>query len=288
MTPQAGLASTAKTGPMKARPFVKWAGGKRGLLSEIRPHVPVPFVDASVPECPRYYEPFVGGGALFFELGYAPTVLGDVNAKLITAYRALRDDPEAVIANLHRHTNDERHYYEVRSRNFEVGSLAERAAEFLFALRVGFNGLYRENRAGRYNVPFGKNPNATICDADNLRAVSALLQGVRILHGDFAETVKDAVAGDFVYFDPPYAPLSATSSFTSYVGDGFSIRDQERLRDLARALKAQGVHVLVSNSSAVLIRDLYSVGFYIQEVQAARAINSKGGARGPVTELLIT
>jgi DNA adenine methylase len=268
----------------KPRPIVKWAGGKRNLLQNIRQHLLPAFLVGTG----TYYEPFAGGAALFFDLLHAPSVLGDANGKLIAMYEAVRDEPESVIEHLKSHPNAKEHYLAVRARNFSAGSAAERAAEFIYANRVGFNGMYRENSSGQFNIPFGRNPNATICDAENLRAVSAALQGVNIVHADFAQTVQAARAGDLVYFDPPYVPTSATSSFTGYVAEGFTARDQVRLRDLALELKQRGVAVVVSNSGAPLVRELYSTGFTIHEVQATRAINSKASGRGRVTELLIT
>ena len=281
---------THVVGAAKAQPPLKWVGGKRKLWPYILPFVPTSFG--------TYFEPFLGGGAIFFGLCDEASrgmidpvdgcVLSDANKKLIATYTAIRDDVEAVIRCLKTHSNNETHYYHIRQRNFSMGSAAERAAEFILLNKTGFNGLFRENSSGQFNVPFGDQPNATICDEANLRAVSTVLQGILIVDGDFAHRAKNAVEGDFVYFDPPYAPLSATSSFTNYTAAGFTALDQARLRDTARGLKARGVRVLISNSSAPLIRDLYSSGFDILEVQAARAINSKASARGAVTELLIT
>jgi DNA adenine methylase len=279
-------ANPTASGP--ARPPVKWAGGKRRLLPEIFRCVPSSFLQGVASNTANYYEPFAGGAALFFALPRVSAVLGDANGKLINTYKAIRDDVAGVIAHLMKHPNDKAHYYAVRARNFNVGSAAERAAEFLFTNRVGYNGLYRENKAGEFNVPYGDNANATVCDSDNLRAASAALQGVSIVRGDFADTVSDAAPGDFVYFDPPYAPLSATSTFTGYVSHGFTAHDQVRLRDVAVELKQRGVSLLISNSSAPLIRELYAVGFEVHEVKAPRSINSKVSGRGAVTELLIT
>lgn len=269
-------------------PFVKFAGGKRKLLPLLREHVPLEFFHPPPESLARYYEPFVGGGALFFDLDHPRSVLGDTCGPLMNAYCMIKDNVDGLVRRLREHVNDKEHYLTVRERNFEVGTLTERAADFLYCNRVCFNGLFRVNKSGRFNVPFGDNPKATICDEENLRAVSWRLQNVVLHPLDFARVVHDAKAGDFVYFDPPYAPISKTSSFTSYGAGGFSDSDQRRLRDVALDLKAHGVHVLLSNSSAPLVRELYADGFEIHEVRAARSVNCKADKRGDVTELMIT
>ena len=227
--------SAADLSSILAHPFVKIAGGKRKLLPLLREHVPGGFYRPHFKSITTYFEPFVGGGALFFDLEYPRCVLGDTCTPLMTAYQTIRDSVAAVITHLSAlsGSNDKESYYAIRERNFEVGEPAERAAEFLYANRVCFNGLFRVNKSGRFNVPFGDNPKATICDEDNLRAVSRRLQDVELRQVDFADTMTDARRGDFAYFDPPYAPVSATSNFTGYSSGGFTDKDQERLRDLA-------------------------------------------------------
>lgn len=261
------------------RPFIKWAGGKRQLLPQLRRFVPEGFG--------RYYEPFVGGGALFFELRPAQAVLTDVNERLIRTYRGVRDDVEQVIELLRACRHEEAFFYAQRGLNIDAGSDAEVAAWFIYLNKVGFNGLYRVNRQNRFNVPFGRHKNPTICDEETLRACSAALAGARIETADFAAAVADAEPGDLVYFDPPYVPLSVTANFTSYTSDRFDRAAQERLRDLALALKQRGVHVLLSNSSAPLVRSLYQEGFETIEVSATRLVNSKVTGRGAITELVI-
>lgn len=261
-----------------ARPFVKWAGGKRKLLHELTKHLPE--------SIGTYHEPFIGGGALYFNLGHEPSIISDANAKLIATYEAVRDNPDAVIDVLATFANTPECYYAVRARNFSIGSAAERAAEFIYTNRVGFNGMFRESAAGKFNIPFGRNKNPTICDEKNLRAVSRTLHGTTIIHGDFAEILGRAKPGDFAYCDPPYVPVSETSSFTGYQAAGFGYPDQVRLRDVAIELKARGVHVLLSNSSAPLVFDLYK-DFEIHVVEAPRSINSKAERRGSVKEVLI-
>ena len=261
------------------RPFIKWAGGKRQLLPELLRYVPERFG--------RYYEPFVGGGALFFELRPHAARLTDVNERLIRTYRGVRDDVESVIALLSRFPHDPTVFYELRDADIDTGTDWEVAAWFIYLNKVGFNGLYRVNRKNRFNVPFGRHKNPTICDAATLRACSAALAGATIEKLDFEAAVAGAEAGDLVYFDPPYVPLSVTSNFTSYTSDGFDRDAQVRLRDVALALKQRGVHVLLSNSSAELVRDLYRDGFTTTEVHATRLVNSKVTGRGAITELVI-
>jgi DNA adenine methylase len=264
-------------------PFVKWAGGKRALLPELLKRVP-----KNLGRFGRYFEPFVGGGALFFALQVKAAMLADLNEDLVTTYMAVRDDVEGVIVSLQRHALDhsEDHYYDVRASIQDLDAVGT-AARFIYLNKTCFNGLYRVNKANRFNVPFGRYDNPKICDADRLRVCSAALQGVPVYTADFRSVAAVARVGDFCYFDPPYVPLSASSNFTSYTRDKFTSADQVSLCELARSLKRRGVHVLLSNSSAA--RDLYSGGdFVIEEVQCRRSVNSKAGGRGAITELLIS
>lgn len=272
----------------RARPFLKWAGGKTKLLPEIRALMPSKFG--------AYHEPFVGAGALYFDLQPVVARISDVNEKLMIVYHALQFDVEHVITLLKHYKNDAHTFQTVRARNFQFGGLAERAADFIFINKTCFNGLMRENKKGQFNVPFGRYDNPTICDEDNLRAVSAALTGRyrRIETAGFRslETTTDATvvpeAGDFVFCDPPYVPLSATSNFTGYAAGGFGPIDQKDLRDIALRMKRRGVHVLLCNSSAPFVRELYAgKDWEMHEVKVARSINSKADKRGNVTELLI-
>ena len=268
-------------GSETGRPFLKWAGGKRQLLASLRRLAPR---DPST-----YFEPFVGGGALFFALQPKRAVLADVNERLIRTFKGVQNNVEEVIRQLesfrHRHTPE--FFYEFREKDIDAGTDADVAAWFIYLNKTGFNGLYRVNRDNRFNVPFGRYVNPTICDKDTLRACSAALAKAKLLVADFASVVKEARRDDFVYFDPPYVPLSETSSFTSYTSRGFGHQEQKRLRDTARKLKKRGVRVLLSNSSAPSVRDLYAEGFDITEVSATRLVNSKATARGAIVELLI-
>jgi DNA adenine methylase len=265
--------------PKTARPFVKWAGGKRQILSELLKHVPS--------KHGRYFEPFVGGGALFFATRPKRAILADVNERLVRAYKGVRDDVEAVIALLKKWPHDPAFFEKTRSRPVDEGTDVEVAAWFVYLNKTGFNGLYRVNKKNRFNVPFGRYENPKICDPRTLRACSEALANTDLKVGDFEAIARAARRGDFVYFDPPYAPLSPTSSFTSYTSNGFGIDEQTRLRDFARDLKRRGVHVLLSNSSAPAVRKLYSRGFEVFEVSATRMVNSKAGGRGAITELVI-
>jgi DNA adenine methylase len=261
------------------RPFLKWVGGKRQLVPDLVARAPVAFG--------RYFEPFVGGGALFFHLRPREAVLADANERLIRTYRAVRDDVDGVIDLLRGYPYEPDFYYRLRETAIDARPDVEVAAWFVYLNRAGFNGLYRVNRGNQFNVSFGRYVNPTICDADNLRACSEALRGVELVVGDFATAVDSACKGDFAYFDPPYVPLSATSCFTSYASEGFGADDQRRLRSTAAKLKKRGVRVLLSNSSAPFVRELYAGGFSVSEVSATRAVNCRADRRGAVKELLI-
>ncbi|MFQ5400503.1 MAG: DNA adenine methylase [Anaerolineae bacterium] len=265
------------------RPFLKWAGGKTRLIDELTSRMPAQFAG--------YHEPFLGGGALFFGLYRAQRIrqafISDINAELIDAYIAIRDRVDAVIELLLQYPHSEEFYYELRSLDPWKLDLPERAARMIYLNKTGYNGLYRVNRQGKFNVPFGRYKSPKYYDHDNLKAVSNALQEISINCIPFDTVLENAQAGDWVYFDPPYAPLSKTSNFTTYHVGGFSAEDQERLRDVCLALTEKGVYVTLSNSDTPPIRELYS-GFIIGEVLANRAINSKGGKRGKIRELMIT
>jgi DNA adenine methylase len=272
-------------------PFVKWAGGKTRLLPQYRPYFPTSFEG--------YIEPFAGGGAVFFHLhnhgrlADKPVFLVDRIEELVNVYRVIQAQVEALIETLQRHEpfrQDRTYFNEVRawdrSGDYAQRDGVERAARFLFLNRTCYNGLYRVNQRGEFNVPFGRYRNPTICDADNLRAANKALQGVSVEVGDFDRCLEWAGPEDFVYLDPPYHPLSATSSFTSYTTGSFAVRDQHRLSDLFRELDRRGCRVMLSNSHSELIGNLYR-GYDRVVVKAARVISSKGDGRGAIPELLI-
>lgn len=273
---------------LSVKPFVRWVGSKQQLLPVLREWMPKRYA--------LYVEPFVGGGALFFDQRPRHAQLTDMNPRLVRTYNALRDDVDGVIATLRTYADgharclaagsDEQLYYHVRDNvDPDAMSSTELAAWFIYLNKTNFNGLYRVNAAGKMNVPYGKRKNPTICDEANLRACSAVLQRATIAHRDFREV--NVPAGSVVYFDSPYAPLTETSDFTGYTKDKFGPQDQRDLRDLALRLKQRGVYVILSNSSAPMIRDLYKDGFEIREVAARRNISASVDGRAAVTELLI-
>jgi DNA adenine methylase len=273
------------TAPLgEARPFVKWVGGKGKLcraLSELLP----PQV-----EFMRHVEPFLGGGALFFARNPATALLSDVNSDLIATYEAVRDEPCALISQLCSlailHGQD--HYYAVRERYNERSSKSrvERAAQFIYLNKTCFNGLFRVNRKGEFNVPVGRYTNPNIADAGALLAASMRLQGIELRCASFERLLDSAGPGDFVYMDPPYAPVSATSNFTTYAKGGFSLADQERLAAVFHELDRRGARLMLSNSDAPLIRELYR-GYQTDVVLAPRAVSCDGSGRGKVSELVI-
>jgi len=264
--------------PGRAKPFVKWAGGKRQLLAEIHQHVPRTYG--------TYHEPFVGGGAVFFSLSPPGEVfLSDSNERLVRCYKGIKKDARAVIEVLQSYRRGRDFFEEMRQRDIDRASDVEVAAWFIFLNKTGFNGLYRVNRKNRFNVPFGDGSNRQLFDETNLLACQRALTNATIECQDFRQAAKRARPGDFVYFDPPYIPLSATSSFTSYTARGFTDADQRALRDLALDLKSRGVHVLVSNSSPAA--KLYGRPFSTTRVLATRQVNRNSHGRGKIAELLI-
>ncbi|HLK35297.1 MAG TPA: DNA adenine methylase [Polyangiaceae bacterium] len=273
--------SRARSAPEPARPFLKWAGGKGQLLAQFGPLLPRSHRG--------YFEPFVGGAALFFArrpLLRGRVVLSDVNAELVNCYRAVRDCVDDVIDALCRHVYAPDDYYRVRALDPSDMAPAERAARTIYLNKAGYNGLYRVNRAGRFNVPFGRHKNPLLCDPVNLRACSQALERVRIEERDFQEVLPTARRGDFVYFDPPYVPVSPTAVFTSYVPGGFDWAQQRRLAAVFAELSDRGVLVMLSNSDTPRVRRLYA-GFRIDRVSAPRSINSNATRRGKVGEVVV-
>jgi DNA adenine methylase len=275
---------------LQAAPFVKWAGGKSQLLEQFQPFFPAQFN--------KYVEPFVGGGAIFFHLYNQNriangVILNDLNRELMTCYEVIRDQVDKLIEELRRHEahkTQKSYFYEIRGWDRQPGikerSPVERAARTVFLNRTCYNGLYRVNSRGQFNVPFGSYKNPLICDEDNLRAVSQALQGVELRSDDFERCVEWAGPGDFVYLDPPYHPLSETASFTSYTKDDFGEADQTRLAAIFRQLDEMGCRVMLSNSYTSLIKELY-IAYRQEVVTATRAINCRGEGRGGIPELVI-
>jgi DNA adenine methylase len=267
-----------------ASPVIKWVGGKTKLLPELTARMPARFE--------RYYEPFVGGAALFFRVAPAHAVLADSNPDLIGLYTCLTRDVAGVIRKLehHRTAHTESHYYTTRTRwnDRELSwSTADRAATFIYLNKTCFNGLWRVNRSGAFNVPIGRYTDPPICVPDTLRAASAVLRRATLTCDDYRAVVADARRGDFLYFDPPYDPLTPTASFTSYTTGIFGADQQRELADTARGLVARGCQVMLSNSDTPFIRSLYK-GFHIDRVKCSRAINSNAAKRGDVDEVIIT
>lgn len=263
---------------MSCEPFLWWAGGKRQLLPELRKYVPK--------KMGTHHEPFAGGAALFFDTTPQSSVLADTNRHLIETYCEVRDNPHGLIEELGnpRFSNDEEHYYDVR--RWSPTLRVERAARFLFLNRTCFNGLYRENSSGQFNVPFGRYK--LRFSADSLRQqildASLALRSTLLCAQSFEQA--EVSPGDFVYLDPPYWPVSATAKFTQYSAGGFSAAKQVQLRDKMIEWSGAGANCLASNADVPEVRELYA-GFKLVEVQARRAINSNGEKRGKVGELLI-
>jgi DNA adenine methylase len=275
-------APAAPAAPPLAAPIIKWVGGKTKLLPELLRRMPAHFG--------RYYEPFAGGAALFFRVAPPRAVLADSNADLIGLYAAVARDAGAVIRRLeqHRAAHDARHYYDTRARWNDRGlswSSAERAATFIYLNKTCFNGLWRVNRAGEFNVPIGRYADPPICVPDALRAAHAALARAELRCADYRAAVADARRGDFLYFDPPYDPVTPTASFTSYTAGAFNADDQRALAATARELVARGCYVMLSNSDTPFVRALYR-DFRVDRVRCARAINSNAARRGEVDEVI--
>lgn len=265
-------------------PFLKWVGGKRQLMNEIEPLIPS--------KISTYYEPFIGGGAVFLNQQPKKAVINDYNAELINVYKMVRDNVEELIKDLATHENESEYFYKIRLQDREEGfdelSALKRASRVIYLNKTCFNGLYRVNSSGEFNTPFGRYKSPNIVNEPVLRAVSKYLQSndIQLMSGDFEDALKGARKGAFVYLDPPYDPLSKSSNFTGYVEGGFDSDQQKRLRDVCIKLDQKGVNFLLSNSATPLIKDLYQK-FEIIEVGAKRHINSVASKRGEVTEVLV-
>lgn len=265
-------------------PFLKWVGGKRQLIPAIMEHLPKNINNLN------YYEPFIGGGALFFHLQPQNAFINDFNEELVNVYNVIKDNLPELISDLKKHKNEADYFYEIRSLDrsdeFQNLSLVERASRVIFLNKTCFNGLYRVNNAGEFNAPFGRYKNPNIVNEPTLKAVNKFLNSsnVRISSGDYSEILATADENSFVYFDPPYHPISESSNFTGYVQGGWNIFDQIRLREVCDDLHERGVKFLLSNSSAQFIRDQYE-NYTIKTVKATRAINSNGADRGEIDEV---
>jgi DNA adenine methylase len=266
------------------QPFLKWAGGKRQLLSKLREQMPAKFK--------KYFEPFIGAGAVLFDLQPKHAYISDSNAELINCYRVIRDQPEELLKDIHKHKNTSTYFYKIRGLDrlpeYENLSVVERASRIIFLNKTCYNGLFRVNKQGHFNAPFGYYPKPTLVEDIVIRAVSKYLQNkdIKIEAEDFGRACARARVGDFVYLDPPYDPISDTASFTGYNLDKFDREEQRRLKAVVDDLTRRNCKVLVSNSATEFIKDLYA-GYKMVHVEANRNINSVGTGRGKIKEILI-
>ncbi len=264
--------------------FVKWAGGKSQLIQQFKPLLP--------PKFNTYFEPFVGGGAVFFyvqqNLRPKAVFLSDTNKELINCYSIVKSQPNDLLKSLeeHKRVHSNQHFYDVRRENPERLEEVERAARFVYLNKTCFNGLYRVNSKGEFNVPFGYYRNPMIVDSQSILLASKLLKGVHIKLMPSERVLDYAKSGDFVYFDPPYVPISRTSSFTSYTADSFGETAQKKLAETFERLDERGCYVMLSNSSSPIIRELYQ-GYDVSTVRARRAISSIGTGRGRIDEFVV-
>lgn len=263
------------------RPVLKWAGGKSQLAQLILERLPA--------RIRTYHEPFFGGGAVFFALArqkrFEHAVLSDVNPELIDVYRAVRDDVEGVIRRLKKMHSSEEEFYRIRDQ--KPTSLGSRAARTIYLNKTGYNGLYRVNRSGIFNVPFGRYENPTICDEENLRRVAEVLSNVELRVEDFEGVLGRAEPGDAVYFDPPYLPVSRTAKFTSYARHPFELAEHQRLADVFDTLSTRGICAVLSNSCTAESKRLYP-NHRLEFPLVARPINSDSTKRGKIKEILVT
>lgn len=271
-------------------PVVKWVGGKRQLLDEINKYIPKKFN--------TYYEPFFGGGAVLFYLQPKKAVINDLNMDLITTYRVIKDKPNELISELKKHKNTADYFYELRnldldSEKYKKLTDVEKAARLIYLNKTCFNGLFRVNSSGHFNTPFGNYKNPNIVNEPVIKAVNSYFKnnGITITNDDYAVILQNVKAGDFVYLDPPYDPVSDTSSFTGYNAGGFTRKNQKELRDVCIELDKKGVKFLLSNSATSYIKEIYDASLFkvlkVEIVKAKRNINSNGNKRGEVDEVLI-
>jgi DNA adenine methylase len=265
-------------------PFLKWVGGKRQIMPSIKELMPK--------KVTAYYEPFIGGGAVLFNLQPKKAVINDYNSELINVYKVIKNNLDELVKDLKKHKNESDYFYALRAidrtAEFKKLSDVQRASRIIFLNKTCFNGLYRVNNAGEFNTPFGKYKTPNIVNEPTLKAVNQYLNAndIQLLSGDYEDALKDADRNSFVYLDPPYHPISESSNFTGYVQGGWNMFDQIRLREACDDLHARGVKFLLSNSAADFIKDQYK-DYTISIVKANRSINSDGDKRGEVDELLI-
>jgi DNA adenine methylase len=263
-----------------AKPFLKWAGGKNSLLPYLRSLVPNEFVS--------YIEPFLGGGAFFFDLKPKQAILADLNPELINCYKVVKENPDELIELLARMRVSKEFYYEIRAKKTEEMSELQRASRLIYLNKTCYNGLYRVNKKGQFNTPFGRNTSMNICNAQNIKLASEMLKNAILIEGDF-ETIllKYAQKGDFIYLDPPYPSVGRFSDFKRYTKDFFCENDHRRLAKVVREIAKRECLFILSNAKHDLVTELYE-DFRKIDVEAPRFINCRGGARGNVPEVFIT
>jgi len=275
----------------KPKPFLKWVGGKRQLISqfkELKLFPPKNF-DSSKNV---YFEPFLGGGALYFDLLPKKAILSDLNHELIITYNVIKNNVEELIKSLKDHICEKEYFNSLRDQNLKNLPDISIASRMIFLNKTCFNGIYRVNKSGKFNVPFGRYSNPLICDSDNLRRVSLSLKNAKIQIADYKKILDSAKKGDFIYFDPPYYPISKSSSFTAYTANNFLEKEQIELRDVYIELAKRGCYVMLSNSDCIFTNKLFDnfekYNIKIQKVEASRALNSKASGRGKISEILVT
>jgi len=267
---------------ISASPIIKWAGGKRQLLSELRSRLPQTYN--------RYFEPFIGGGALFFDQAPQNAYISDINPELVNLYKVVRDNVESLISALSEHKNTLEYFTEIRALDREPTyttlSDVAKASRFIYLNKTCFNGLYRVNSRGYFNVPFGRYANPKFLDKSALYSASEVLQNAQLECANFDNILNFVKKGDLVYFDPPYIPISTTSSFTSYTKEDFGMSEQIKLKELCDKLSEIGTKFMLSNSDTPVANELYC-GYKIEKIQASRFINSKADGRGKISEIIV-
>ncbi len=262
------------------KPFVKWAGGKRKLVKKFSHLVPNSYE--------TYFEPFVGGGAVFFYLNPKKATLNDLNDELINVYRVIKNKPDDLMKELDKlqpNVNSKDFYYELRST--EVKNRAKKAARTIYLNKTGFNGMYRVNSKGKFNIPFGDMKNVKLYSEENILSCSEYLQRADLISGDYSKLIEKIGCEDFVYLDPPYVPISDTAHFTSYTKDKFGVKEQEKLAEFCKKIDEKGGYFLLSNSDTAFCRDLYS-NYNITTIKASRSIAAKGASRKAVSEVIVS
>lgn len=261
------------------KPFLKWAGGKTQLLHELISRMPASYN--------VYFEPFIGGGALYFAVSPEEAVIADINEDLVNVYNVVRDNPEELLEALAGYVNDKDFYYEVRARDQDTLSPIDRAARLIYLNRTCFNGLYRVNKSGQFNVPFANYKNPNIVQSERIMTASNTLHKTQVFNASFEKVLVNAKEGDFIYLDPPYYPKDVYSDFKRYNKEQFHENDHQRLAGLYNELSDRGCYVMLSNSDTPFTRDLYKK-WRVDTVYAKRMINSDSSKRGEVTEIIVT